>query len=75
MEIIIAIVSVLGLSGALIFQLYLSYKERKEMLIMLKSKDLSEFEYIVDKPKEDDEEKVGDKVVDIDAMPDLYQNK
>lgn len=43
------------------------------MLIMLKSKDLSEFEYIVDKPKEDDEEKVGDKIVDIDAMPDLYQ--
>jgi len=73
MEIIIAIVSVLGLSGALSFQLYLSYKERKEMLIMLKSKDLSEFEYIVDKPKEDDEEKVGDKIVDIDAMPDLYQ--
>jgi len=74
MEILIAIISVLGLSGALIFQLWLSYKERKEMLLMNKSKDLSEFEYIVEKPKEDEEE-VGDTLVDLEAMPDLYNKK
>lgn len=44
------------------------------MLIMNKSKDLSEFEYIVDKPKEDEEE-VGDKIVDLESMPDLYDKK
>ncbi len=44
------------------------------MLLMSKSKDLSEFEYIVEKPKEDEEE-VGDTLVDLEAMPDLYNKK
>jgi MinD-like ATPase involved in chromosome partitioning or flagellar assembly len=74
MEVIIALISVTGLVGALVFQLWLSYKERKEMMIMNKSKDVKEFEYIVDKPEEEKEEE-GDKIIDIEQIPDLYSKK
>lgn len=75
MEILIAIVSVLGLAGALIYQTYLSYKERKEMRILDKSKDLSEFEFITNNQGDSEEEKPVERLVDIAEMPNLYEKE
>lgn len=73
MEVIIALVSVLGLSGALCFNIFLSYKERKEMALLNKAKDVSEFEYITKDTKEDEEE--GEELLEIEQMPDLKEGE
>lgn len=73
MEVVIATISVLGLSVALCFNIYLSYKERKEIAILNKSKDVSEFEYIVSDTKEEDEK--PEELLEIEQMPDLKEGE